>query len=113
MRTCEPRQKFESIAPLLWMQAGATGELIAKRSDTSKGDDGYVVPESGNYAVIFDTDVAADAIEAIHDGIKKIYIVTDSEHDFRAVAASLPGALKNTAQRLYSSYLRSFEINRG
>jgi adenine-specific DNA-methyltransferase len=105
--------KYEAIAPLLWMQSGATGELIAKRSDTSKGDDGYAVPEDGNYAVIFDTDSASEAIEAIHGGIEKVYIVTDSEHDFRAVAASLPGGLRNTAQRLYSSYLRSFEINRG
>jgi adenine-specific DNA-methyltransferase len=105
--------RFEAIAPLLWMQSGATGELIAKRSDISKGDDGYSVPADGNYAVIFDTEAAADAIAALHDGIKKVFIVTDSENDFKAVTANLPGGLKNTAQRLYSSYLRSFEINRG
>jgi adenine-specific DNA-methyltransferase len=105
--------KFEAIAPLLWMQSGATGELIAKRSDLAKGEEGYSVPVDGNYAVIFDTEAAADAIEAIHDGIKKVFIVTDSENDFKAVTANLPGNLRNNAQRLYSSYLRSFEINRG
>jgi adenine-specific DNA-methyltransferase len=104
--------KFESIAPLLWIQSGATGELIAKRSDLTKGEDGYSVPEDGNYAVIFDTEAAADAISMLHDGIKKVFIVTDSENDFKAVTANLPGALRNNAQRLYSSYLRSFEINR-
>jgi adenine-specific DNA-methyltransferase len=105
--------KFESIAPLLWMQSGATGEMIAKRNDIAKGDDGYSVPVDGNYAVIFDTEAAADAIEALHDGIKKVFIVTDSENDFKAVTANLPGNLRNNSQRLYSSYLRSFEINRG
>jgi adenine-specific DNA-methyltransferase len=105
--------KFEAVAPLLWMQSGAKGELIAKRSDLSKGDDGYSVPHDGNYAVIFDTEAAADAIAVLHDGINKVFIVTDSENDFRAVTANLPGNLRNNAQRLYSSYLRSFEINRG
>jgi adenine-specific DNA-methyltransferase len=66
--------KFEAIAPLLWMQSGATGELIAKRSDLDKGEDGYSVPVDGNYAVIFNTEAAAYAIEALHDGIKKVFI---------------------------------------
>lgn len=105
--------RFEAVAPLLWMQSGATGELIAKRSDLDKGEYGYSVPADGNYAVIFDTEAAADAIESLHDGIRKVFIVTDSENDFKAITANLPGNLRNTAQRLYSSYLRSFEINRG
>lgn len=105
--------KFEAVAPLLWLQSGAVGELIAKRSDISKGESGYSVPGNGNYAVIFDTEGAADAIRALHDGINKVFVVTDSENDFKSIVANLPGNLKNNAQRLYSSYLRSFEINRG
>lgn len=107
--------RFEAIAPLLWMQSGATGDLIAKRSDTATGGDGYSVPVDGNYAVIFDTDLAGEAITmiALHGSIKQVFIVSDSDSDYRAVTAKLPGDLKNTAVKLYSSYLRSFEINRG
>lgn len=100
--------KYEPIAPLLWMQSGAAGTMISKIDDA-----GFSVPEDGNYAVIFNTASAADAIEAIHDGIKQVYVVTDSESDFRSVTANLPGDLGTTAQRLYANYLRSFEINRG
>lgn len=104
--------KFDAIAPLLWMQAGATGTMIRNVSDVSRGGNGYEVPVDGTYAVIFDTDTAGKAITELHDGIKQVFVVTDSDNDFRAVVAGLPRELQKNAHRLYANYLRSFEINR-
>ena len=39
-----------------------------------------------------------------------MFIVTDDEPQFQAVAAQLPAGIKSA--RLYESYLRTFEINR-
>ncbi|UKA73593.1 DNA methyltransferase, partial [Arthrobacter sp. FW306-06-A] len=101
-------RKFEAVAPLIWLKAGGTGEIIDKIDPT-----GLSAPTDATYAIIFDTDAAGLAIEALHAGIHRVFIVTDSEADFRTIVAALPSRLQDTAERLYSSYLRSFEINRG
>lgn len=101
-------RRFEAIAPLLWVKAGAAGAMIEKMDEV-----GFSAPEDAKYAVIFDTDTAPRAVAALHDGIELVYIVTDSDADFRRTVSTLPRRLQPTAQRLYSTYLRSFEINRG
>lgn len=100
-------RKFEAVAPLIWLKAGGTGEIIDKIEPA-----GFSAPTDATYAIIFDTDAAGLAIGALHAGIHRVFIVTDSEADFRTIVAALPSRLQDTAERLYSSYLRSFEINR-
>lgn len=94
---------FASIAPLLWMRAGAQGRRIDERTDTFDVAD--------TYAVLFSLDAAASFIDAIEqaDGLHTVFIVTDDEPQFQAVAAQLPDGIN--AVRLYESYLRTFQIN--
>lgn len=94
---------FASIAPLLWMRAGAQGRRIDERTDT------YDVADT--YAVLFELDHSSAFINAVEqaDGLRVAYIVTDDEPQFQAVAAQLPEGIKSV--RLYESYLRTFQIN--
>jgi len=94
---------FTSIAPLLWMRAGAQGRRIDERTDT------YDVADT--YAVLFELDHSSAFIHAVEqaDGLRVAYIVTDDEPQFQAVAAQLPEGIKPV--RLYESYLRTFQIN--
>ncbi len=94
---------FSSIAPLLWMRAGAQGRRIDERTDTFDVAD--------TYAVLFELDHSSAFIDAVEqaEGLRVAYIVTDDEPQFQAVAAQLPEGIKPV--RLYESYLRTFQIN--
>lgn len=94
---------FSSVAPLLWIRAGAQGRRIDERTDTFDVAD--------TYAVLFSLDASAAFIDAVEqaDGLRVVYIVTDDEPQFQAVATQLPEGVE--AVRLYESYLRTFQIN--
>ena len=51
-----------------------------------------------------------DAVEA-HDGLTHAFIVTDDDRLFEAMVRQLPDHVEPV--RLYSSYLRNFEIEAG
>lgn len=103
-------KEFQAVAPLLWMQAGATGERIDAESS-----DGYVI--AGRYAVLHDEDAAADFTKAVAERsadessevLRHVYVVTDSPSHFEHVSSRLPAGV--TAHQLYEAYLRNFEIN--
>lgn len=97
---------FERIAPLLWMRAGSQGRRIDERTGT------YDV--SDTYAVLFNIDAGADFVAAIEKdpaGLRVVFIVTDDETQYQAVAGQLPEGIETV--RLYESYLRTFQINTG
>jgi adenine-specific DNA-methyltransferase len=98
---------FEAIGPLLWMKAGARGEMIAKQ----KAD--FAAPVKARYAVLFDIDAwpkFVDVIRGRYD-LEHVFIVTDSLAMYQQVVVELPAELETTM--LYEDYLRNFEINMG
>ena len=94
---------FKSIAPLLWMRAGSEGRRIDERTDTFDVAD--------TYGVLFDVDASGPFLKTIDESssVRTVFIVTDDEPQFQAVAAQLPESIEPV--RLYESYLRTFEIN--
>ncbi|MGO4246280.1 site-specific DNA-methyltransferase [Paenarthrobacter sp. RAF54_2] len=99
-------KKFEAIAPIMWMRAGAQGERI-----DGLPDDGWALPEDGYYGLLTDIDQwepFVDAVNARND-IRSVFIVTDSQAEFEAINAQINQGIDSV--RLYSDYLQSFEIN--
>jgi adenine-specific DNA-methyltransferase len=101
-------KEFAAIAPLLWLEAGATGERI----DT--------VPEcgwalAGNYGVLFDIDVLKPFAVAVTRRAKQgrtpelVFVVTDSLTEFQLAVERLPAGI--TAVRLFEDYLTSYTVN--
>ncbi len=92
---------FEGIAALLWMRAGGRGGMIEHEAPY------YAVMDT--YGVLFNPDRWRKFVSAMHEGIKTVFIVTDSASIFAAVAAELPAGVE--AARLYENYLSSFTLN--
>ncbi len=100
--------EFAAIAPLLWLEAGATGERIDE------------VPEAGwaltpAYGILTDLDALAPFAEAVAaaalDGRPPclVFVVTDSETEYRHAVERLPIGVE-TAQ-LYQDYLANYTVN--
>jgi adenine-specific DNA-methyltransferase len=100
---------FNAIAPLLWLRAGARGQVI----DESLTDSGPRKPYAWTecYGVLFNPDRWRTFVEKRFDSASAAFIVTDSQTTFAGVASELPGALD--VVRLYENYLTTFAINRG
>jgi len=105
LRPVAHHRSFESIAPLLWLKAGARGSRI----DTPMND--FAVAVADAYAILFDTDCSRDFLAALYDadGVRAVFIVTDDDRAFQMVCAELPASVEPV--RLYSSYLTNFAIN--
>jgi adenine-specific DNA-methyltransferase len=99
-------RRFEAIAPLLWLRAGARGERINEVATA-----GWSIPAGGCYGVLFDTSTwgAFVAAAARREDLTHAFIVTDSLVEYQQIVARLDPSLRTT--RLYADYLRSFEIN--
>ena len=99
-------RRFEAVAPLLWLRAGAVGERIDHIAD-----EGWALPLGAVYGVLFDTTAWGAFVAAVarRDDIKHAFVVTDSLVEYQQVVARLSPTLRTT--RLYADYLRSFEIN--
>jgi adenine-specific DNA-methyltransferase len=97
---------FERIAPLLWMRAGSFGRLID--IEPSRGWDA-----AESYGLIVEMDKASEFLKAIQKAktIRIVYIVTDDERRFQALARRLPDGVE--AIRLYESYLTNFAFANG
>ncbi|MEQ8428475.1 MAG: DNA methyltransferase [Gammaproteobacteria bacterium] len=96
---------FASIAPLLWLKAGARGRRIDKATDS------FDITDS--YAVLFDLDAADGFLATLADAetVYMVFIVTDDDRGFQAICGELPARVE--AVRLYESYLTNFTINTG
>jgi adenine-specific DNA-methyltransferase len=94
---------FESIAPLLWLRAGAQG----RRIDTVADDFGI----ADTYGILFDLDASGKFVQALHkaESARVAFIVTDDERGYQMVSAELPAHVESV--QLYESYLINFAIN--
>ncbi|WP_338857674.1 DNA methyltransferase [Gordonia hongkongensis] len=104
MRVASNRE-FAKIAPFLWLRAGSRGRRI---DDIAAGWD-----VSDTYGVIANLDLSEPFIKAIEGqaGLTHAFIVTDEDRLFEAMVRQLPDHVEPV--RLYSSYLRNFEIEAG
>ena len=104
MRVSSNRE-FAKIAPFLWLRAGSRGRRI---DDISIGWD-----VADAYGVIANLDLSETFIKAVEaqDGLTHAFIVTDEDRLFEAMVRQLPEHVEPV--RLYSSYLRNFEIEAG
>lgn len=61
------------------------------------------------YGVLFDPDHWRSFVSSLHEGVRTVFIVTDSPSTFAAIAAELPSGIE--AVRLYENYLSTFTLN--
>ncbi len=94
---------FERIAPLLWMRAGSAGRRIEVVAEA-----GWDVADT--YGVLFDLDGTEPFLDAVAaaEGLSLVFVVTDDDRRFQAVARLLPDGVE--AVRLYESYLTNFRF---
>lgn len=99
-------RKFNAIAPLLWMRAGAEGKRIDELPT-----DGWSLPKDSYYGVLTDIDQWEPFVDAVNarDDVRCVFIVTDSQAEFEAINVQIDQSIDSV--RLYSDYLQSFEIN--
>lgn len=104
MRVSSNRE-FAKIAPLLWLRAGSRGRRI---DDISTGWD-----VADKYGVIANLDLSESFIKAIEAqaNLTHAFIVTDEDRLFEATVRQLPEHVEPV--RMYSSYMRNFEIEAG
>ncbi len=97
---------FPRIAPLLWMRAGSSGRCIEKIPST-----GWEVVDA--YGLLTELDQAMHFLKAVRKAKELciVYIVTDDERRFQALARRLPERVE--AVRLYESYLTNFAFASG
>ncbi|MEV3923440.1 site-specific DNA-methyltransferase [Actinomadura coerulea] len=101
MRVSSHRE-FPKIAAFLWLRAGSRGRRIDNIFT------GWDVAEA--YGVIANLDLSEPFLKAVEAeaGLTHAFIVTDEDRLFEAMVRRLPEHVEPV--RLYSSYLRNFEI---
>lgn len=100
-------RQFKELLPLLWMKAGAKGECPSIETDELPK---MLVCEKNHFAVLLDEKVFAQFVEEVEksEGIRMIYLITDSNSMYREMARSFP---KQETCQLYRDYLDNFRIN--
>ena len=95
-------RSFASIAPLLWLRAGAKGNRI------EKVENGWAIAQT--YGVLIDMDTVAEFMEGLSegDGINCVFINTGEDRLFETVSREIPTHIE--VIRLYDSYIRNSEI---
>ena len=98
---------FKEILPLLWMKAGAHGACPRRVEDNAP----YHVLGENRFAVLMDETFFNSFKREIAKSpeIETIYLVTDFEPSYKAMAACFPR--RKTCQ-LYTDYLENFRVNR-
>ena len=96
--------QLEKLLPILWMKAGAHGVC------PTHVEDEYTVFAENRMAILQDEFAIDDLKAELQDnsGVETVYIIDDSEENYRALAASLN--VRQTYQ-LYRDYLDNFKIN--
>ena len=103
-------RRFEAIAPMLWLKAGAQGRRISEIESN-----GWSAPDDASYGILFDTAKWSDFVQALSARpadafqLRQIFIVTDSASEYQQISARCPRGVATS--RLYADYLRTFEIN--
>jgi len=97
-------REFDAVAPLLWLQAGATGVRI-----DAEPEDGWALTPA--YGVLFDVDALASFADAVSEAAmdecapRVVFVVTDSPTEFQHAVERLPTGVATV--RLYDDYLAS------
>lgn len=99
-------RQYSAIAPLLWLAAGSVGHWADR-----DGDEAWSVPESSNYAVLFEEDRFAEFKDLVEgsERIGHVWLVTNSSQSFAEMRSQLPDGLE--VQMLYRDYLSNFRVN--
>lgn len=99
--------QFKELLTTLWMKSGAIGECPIIES--SEIDDFYVFP-ANKMAILKEEDAYMQFKEAMkgHNEIQTLFIITDSDSDFREMSAEFEG---KRCYQLYRDYLDNFSIN--
>lgn len=102
-------RQFIELLPVLWMKAGAIGSCpMLEGNDLPQM---LYFPE--NHFAVLQDEASFPAFEqqlTQLPSIETVYIVTDYEAGFRAMADRLPGC---KCYQLYRDYLDNFRINQG
>ena len=100
-------RQFRELLPVLWMKAGCYGP--GPTLDGQKIPD-YMVLPANHMAILNDNSCYARFAEEVQKAseIETVYLVTDSDADYRSMSGGLNG--KQTYQ-LYRDYLDNFRIN--
>lgn len=96
--------QLNELLPILWMKAGAHGVCPAH----VEGE--FMVFAENKMAILNDEFAIGELKEALRDKpeVETVYIIEDSEENYRTLAANLN--VKQTYQ-LYRDYLDNFKIN--
>ena len=99
--------QFKELLTTLWMKAGAVGECPVIES--GEIDDYYIFPEN-QMAILKEEDAYMQFKEAMkgHEEVQTLFIITDSDSDFREMSADFEG---KRCYQLYRDYLDNFSIN--
>jgi adenine-specific DNA-methyltransferase len=99
-------EKYEAILPILWMMAGASGDL-----ELSKGSGKYHFPKGCPFCVLLREDHFKEfaAKLAERPEITHVFLVTDSVEAFYEMAGHFDKGRR--CVQLYKSYLDTFKIN--
>ncbi len=100
-------RQFREMLPTLWMKAGCHGPCPALTGDEIPAM--LVLPEN-HMAILNDSSVFAEFFGAVEQEkqIDTVYLVTDSDADYRSMARELSAPNK---YQLYKDYLDNFRIN--
>ena len=99
--------QFKELLTTLWMKAGAVGECPVIES--SEIDEYYIFPQN-KMAILKEEDAYMQFKEAMkgHEEVQTLFIITDSDSDFREMSADFEG---KRCYQLYRDYLDNFSIN--
>lgn len=111
------KRAFREVLPLLWLKAGAIGP----RPELAKGEPEPVVfaPSGSNFVVLLEESRMAKLMKALkgRTSLSHVFIVTDSDESFKAMAAEVRETAGRTnpnlqVVQLYRDYLVNFMINK-
>lgn len=99
-------EKYEAILPILWMMAGATGDL-----ELSKGSGKHHFPKGCPFCVLLREDhfKEFEAKLTARPDITHVFLVTDSVEAFYEMSSQVSKGKR--CVQLYKSYLDNFKIN--
>lgn len=99
--------QFKELLTTLWMKAGAVGECPV--IEGNEIDDYYIFPEN-KMAILKEEDAYMQFKEAMkgHEEVQTLFIITDSDSDFREMSADFED---KRCYQLYRDYLDNFSIN--
>ncbi len=112
------KRAFREILPLLWLKAGAVG--ARPELPKNEADPAWFAPPCNPFAVLLDEGRLSGLLRVLADrsGLTYVFIVTDADESFRAMAAEVREALGKQnlglqVLQLYRDYLVNFLINAG